>query len=181
MFRDARCVLALHNLAHQGSHPPAAFDGLGVPGEWYGAMEWVDTGAGGAAGGGGGGQGAAGGARRPTINVLKVGGGEQGTSDVHVCGEGRRGGIREAGHHERARGGGRRAQGLGGGRYRTAGRARSGRRAGMAWDDGRRAGGGAVWLGRHSMCFASVVGCHCLVGALLVAEGVAVLWVFPSA
>jgi len=38
---QSRCVLALHNLAHQGSYPSTAFSSLGLGGEWYGAMEWV--------------------------------------------------------------------------------------------------------------------------------------------
>ncbi len=30
----SRVVLGLHNLAHQGSHPPSAFPALGLPGDW---------------------------------------------------------------------------------------------------------------------------------------------------
>ncbi|GLC74455.1 hypothetical protein PLESTF_001514700 [Pleodorina starrii] len=66
VYREARCVLALHNLAHQGAHPPHCFGSLGLPGEWYGALEWVQTpgaGAGGTAGSP---------ERIPTINVLKA-------------------------------------------------------------------------------------------------------------
>jgi hypothetical protein len=31
---ESRCVLALHNLAHQGSFPPSAYGGLGLAGDW---------------------------------------------------------------------------------------------------------------------------------------------------
>ena len=67
-----------HTHTHtQGAHPPRTFNSLGLPGEWYGALEWVDTGDNGAGGGGGGGGGPGGGARRhmqrvPTINIMKV-------------------------------------------------------------------------------------------------------------
>ncbi|EFJ40823.1 hypothetical protein VOLCADRAFT_99305 [Volvox carteri f. nagariensis] len=65
VFKNARCVLALHNLAHQGAHPPNCFSSLGLPPDWYGALEWVLTpGAGGSGGGGH--------ERKPTINILKV-------------------------------------------------------------------------------------------------------------
>ncbi|KXZ41848.1 hypothetical protein GPECTOR_263g678 [Gonium pectorale] len=64
VYRDARCVLALHNLAHQGAHPPHCYVQLGLPAEWYGALEWVDTGS--PAPGGPAGQ------RTPTINILKA-------------------------------------------------------------------------------------------------------------
>ncbi|GFR43741.1 hypothetical protein Agub_g4851, partial [Astrephomene gubernaculifera] len=53
VYGRARCVLGLHNLAHQGSHPPHCFGSLGLPGGWYGALEWVQAGA-------------------PTINILKA-------------------------------------------------------------------------------------------------------------
>lgn len=55
VFADARCTLAIHNLAHQGAHPPACFDSLGVPSEWYGTLDWVDEVS-----------------RDKTMNVLKV-------------------------------------------------------------------------------------------------------------
>ncbi|KAG2499011.1 hypothetical protein HYH03_003197 [Edaphochlamys debaryana] len=62
VFKEARCVLALHNLAHQGAHPPHLYPSLGLPPEWYGALEWVDT---------GGDQEAGAGPTR-TINILKA-------------------------------------------------------------------------------------------------------------
>ncbi|GLI58561.1 hypothetical protein VaNZ11_000308, partial [Volvox africanus] len=66
VFTRARCVLALHNLAHQGAHPPHCFGSLGLPREWYGALEWVQTpGAGGA-------QATGNLDRIPTINILKA-------------------------------------------------------------------------------------------------------------
>ena len=41
VFPDARTVFAIHNMSHQGVEPANTFDGIGVPGEWYGALEWV--------------------------------------------------------------------------------------------------------------------------------------------
>ncbi|GIL71026.1 hypothetical protein Vretifemale_1669 [Volvox reticuliferus] len=66
VFKTARCVLALHNLAHQGAHPPHCFGSLGLPGEWYGALEWIQTPGAGAT------QGAGGPDHIPTINILKA-------------------------------------------------------------------------------------------------------------
>ncbi|GIL46717.1 hypothetical protein Vafri_3634, partial [Volvox africanus] len=66
VFTRARCVLALHNLAHQGAHPPHCFGSLGLPGEWYGALEWVQT------PGAGGTQASGNLDRIPTINILKA-------------------------------------------------------------------------------------------------------------
>lgn len=40
VYKDARSVLAIHNLRHQGVFPPGTFDSLGIPGEWYGALEY---------------------------------------------------------------------------------------------------------------------------------------------
>jgi glycogen synthase len=57
VYDNARCALAIHNLAHQGSFDVARFGELGLSGEdWFGALEWrnpEDT-------------------RRRTINVLKA-------------------------------------------------------------------------------------------------------------
>ncbi|KAG2439232.1 hypothetical protein HXX76_004594 [Chlamydomonas incerta] len=77
VYREARCVLALHNLAHQGAHPPRTFNSLGLPGEWYGALEWVDTGDNGPGGGGSATGSQDGGARHhlqrvSTINIMKA-------------------------------------------------------------------------------------------------------------
>lgn len=41
VFTDARTVFAIHNMSHQGVEPASCFDSIGVPGEWYGALEWV--------------------------------------------------------------------------------------------------------------------------------------------
>ncbi|KAH7292250.1 hypothetical protein KP509_29G059400 [Ceratopteris richardii] len=41
VYKDARCILAIHNLAHQGVEPATTFSKLGIPGDWYGALEWV--------------------------------------------------------------------------------------------------------------------------------------------
>lgn len=40
VYRGARCVVAVHNLVHQGVFSPSSFESLGVPSEWYGALEW---------------------------------------------------------------------------------------------------------------------------------------------
>eukprot|EP00250_Pteridium_aquilinum_P016409 c23091_g1_i1 orf=552-2501(-) len=41
VYKDARCILAIHNLAHQGVEPATTYSKLGLPGDWYGALEWV--------------------------------------------------------------------------------------------------------------------------------------------
>lgn len=41
VYKDARTVLVIHNLAHQGVEPAVTYDNLGLPPEWYGAVEWV--------------------------------------------------------------------------------------------------------------------------------------------
>ncbi|CAI7900549.1 unnamed protein product, partial [Closterium sp. NIES-53] len=41
VYKDARTIIAIHNLAHQGVEAAYTFGSLGVPGEWYGALEWV--------------------------------------------------------------------------------------------------------------------------------------------
>eukprot|EP00884_Botryococcus_braunii_P000866 jgi/Botrbrau1/10780/Bobra.0119s0006.1 len=40
VYLDARSVLAIHNLRHQGVFPPSSFNALGLPGDWYKALEW---------------------------------------------------------------------------------------------------------------------------------------------
>lgn len=40
VYKDARSILAIHNIKHQGVFPPSSFGSLHLPGEWYGAMEW---------------------------------------------------------------------------------------------------------------------------------------------
>eukprot|EP00245_Coleochaete_scutata_P010037 TRINITY_DN344_c0_g1_i1.p1 TRINITY_DN344_c0_g1~~TRINITY_DN344_c0_g1_i1.p1 ORF type:complete len:711 (+),score=138.83 TRINITY_DN344_c0_g1_i1:151-2283(+) len=37
----SRCILAIHNLAHQGVEPGVTYGNLGLPGDWYGALEWI--------------------------------------------------------------------------------------------------------------------------------------------
>lgn len=57
VYPNARSCLAIHNLAHQGSFEANKFHDVGLPGEWYGALEWQspdDR------------------QRRKTINILKV-------------------------------------------------------------------------------------------------------------
>ncbi|WIA30508.1 hypothetical protein OEZ86_000592 [Tetradesmus obliquus] len=58
VYANARCCLAIHNLAHQGSHEASRFADIGLPGEWYGTLEWQDPGDK---------------QRKKTINVLKAG------------------------------------------------------------------------------------------------------------
>ncbi|KAL4204766.1 hypothetical protein AMTRI_Chr01g111450 [Amborella trichopoda] len=41
VYKHARSVLVIHNLAHQGVEPATTFGNLGLPPEWYGALEWV--------------------------------------------------------------------------------------------------------------------------------------------
>eukprot|EP00252_Welwitschia_mirabilis_P007253 TRINITY_DN18476_c0_g1_i1.p1 TRINITY_DN18476_c0_g1~~TRINITY_DN18476_c0_g1_i1.p1 ORF type:complete len:701 (+),score=137.24 TRINITY_DN18476_c0_g1_i1:522-2624(+) len=41
VYRDARAILLIHNLAHQGVEPSTTYGNLGLPSEWYGALEWV--------------------------------------------------------------------------------------------------------------------------------------------
>ena len=40
IYLGARCIMLLHNLAHQGVYPPGTFELLGLPGSWYEALEW---------------------------------------------------------------------------------------------------------------------------------------------
>ncbi|CAL8470831.1 g10373 [Coccomyxa elongata] len=40
VYGSARSVLAIHNLRHQGVFPPKTFAMYGLPGHWYGALEW---------------------------------------------------------------------------------------------------------------------------------------------
>ncbi|KAL2921818.1 Starch synthase 1 chloroplastic/amyloplastic [Bienertia sinuspersici] len=50
VYKDARSILVIHNLSHQvgasfmgdiGVEPAVTYDNLGVPPQWYGALEWV--------------------------------------------------------------------------------------------------------------------------------------------
>ncbi|KAL5719118.1 starch synthase [Ranunculus cassubicifolius] len=41
VYKDARSILVIHNLAHQGVEPATTYENLGLPTEWYGALEWV--------------------------------------------------------------------------------------------------------------------------------------------
>ncbi|XVF53388.1 hypothetical protein PTKIN_Ptkin05aG0095400 [Pterospermum kingtungense] len=41
VYKDARSILVIHNLAHQGVEPAASYKNLGLPSEWCGALEWV--------------------------------------------------------------------------------------------------------------------------------------------
>ncbi|CAI0452455.1 unnamed protein product [Linum tenue] len=41
VYKDARCILVIHNLAHQGVEPAVTYGNLGLSPEWYGALGWV--------------------------------------------------------------------------------------------------------------------------------------------
>ncbi|KAG1335011.1 putative soluble starch synthase 1, chloroplastic/amyloplastic [Cocos nucifera] len=41
VYKDARSILVIHNLAHQGVEAATTYQNLGLPPEWYGALEWV--------------------------------------------------------------------------------------------------------------------------------------------
>ncbi|EPS62751.1 soluble starch synthase 1, chloroplastic/amyloplastic, partial [Genlisea aurea] len=41
VYRDARCAIVIHNIAHQGVEPAATYENFGLPPEWYKALEWV--------------------------------------------------------------------------------------------------------------------------------------------
>ncbi|KAJ4850800.1 Starch synthase 1, chloroplastic/amyloplastic [Turnera subulata] len=41
VYKDARSFCVIHNLAHQGVEPAVTYKNLGLPNEWYGALEWV--------------------------------------------------------------------------------------------------------------------------------------------
>ncbi|GLC42205.1 hypothetical protein PLESTB_000642100 [Pleodorina starrii] len=40
VYRNARCIMAIHNLRHQGVFSPGSFASLDLPGHWYGCLEW---------------------------------------------------------------------------------------------------------------------------------------------
>ncbi|KAL8210904.1 hypothetical protein R6Q57_005341 [Mikania cordata] len=41
IYKDARSIILIHNLAHQGVEPATTYGNLGLPWEWYGALEWI--------------------------------------------------------------------------------------------------------------------------------------------
>ncbi|GLT48244.1 hypothetical protein SLA2020_218800 [Shorea laevis] len=41
VYREARSILVIHNLAHQGVEPAASYKNLGLTPDWYGALGWV--------------------------------------------------------------------------------------------------------------------------------------------
>ncbi|XP_076943488.1 soluble starch synthase 1, chloroplastic/amyloplastic-like [Bidens hawaiensis] len=41
IYKDARSVIVIHNIAHQGVEAASTYCNLGLPWEWYGALEWV--------------------------------------------------------------------------------------------------------------------------------------------
>ncbi|XP_068644166.1 soluble starch synthase 1, chloroplastic/amyloplastic-like [Aristolochia californica] len=41
VYKDARSIVIIHNLAHQGVEPATTYGNLGLPPQWYGALEWV--------------------------------------------------------------------------------------------------------------------------------------------
>ncbi|PNW83927.1 hypothetical protein CHLRE_04g215150v5 [Chlamydomonas reinhardtii] len=40
VYGNARAILAIHNLRHQGVFPPYTYESLGLPPHWYGCLEW---------------------------------------------------------------------------------------------------------------------------------------------
>lgn len=40
VYNGARSVLAIHNLRHQGVFGPSTYESLGLPSEWYSALEY---------------------------------------------------------------------------------------------------------------------------------------------
>ncbi|CAH9059020.1 unnamed protein product [Cuscuta epithymum] len=41
VYKDARSIILIHNLAHQGVEPAGTFKNLGLPSEWYPAVEYI--------------------------------------------------------------------------------------------------------------------------------------------
>ncbi|GFQ06480.1 soluble starch synthase 1 chloroplastic/amyloplastic [Phtheirospermum japonicum] len=41
VYKDARSIIVIHNLAHQGVEPASTYKNLGLPPGWYKALEWV--------------------------------------------------------------------------------------------------------------------------------------------
>ncbi|CAK0737501.1 hypothetical protein CVIRNUC_000923 [Coccomyxa viridis] len=40
VYKDARCIFAIHNLSHQGVDPAATFPNFGLPDTWYDPLSW---------------------------------------------------------------------------------------------------------------------------------------------
>jgi glycogen synthase len=40
VYTNARSIMAIHNLRHQGVYPPGTFQSLGLPDWWYGSVEY---------------------------------------------------------------------------------------------------------------------------------------------
>ncbi|KAM0069267.1 putative starch synthase [Helianthus debilis subsp. tardiflorus] len=41
IYKDARSIIVIHNIAHQGVEAASTYCNLGLPWEWYGALEWI--------------------------------------------------------------------------------------------------------------------------------------------
>ncbi|KAL8550850.1 hypothetical protein ACS0TY_000073 [Phlomoides rotata] len=41
VYKDARSIIVIHNLAHQGVEPAITYRNFGLPAGWYKALEWV--------------------------------------------------------------------------------------------------------------------------------------------
>ncbi|GMH29625.1 hypothetical protein Nepgr_031468 [Nepenthes gracilis] len=41
VYKDSRSILVVHNISHQGVEPAVTYSNLGLPPEWYSALEWV--------------------------------------------------------------------------------------------------------------------------------------------
>lgn len=35
VYKDARCIVAIHNISHQGVDPASSFSSFGLPDDWY--------------------------------------------------------------------------------------------------------------------------------------------------
>lgn len=40
VYKDARCIFAIHNLSHQGVEPADTFANFGLPDDWYDPLSW---------------------------------------------------------------------------------------------------------------------------------------------
>nr|XP_043633783.1 soluble starch synthase 1, chloroplastic/amyloplastic [Erigeron canadensis] len=41
VYKDARSIVVIHNITHQGVEPATTYCNLGLPMDWYGALEWI--------------------------------------------------------------------------------------------------------------------------------------------
>jgi starch synthase len=41
VYKDARCITAIHNMSHQGVEPSAYYGNLGLPSDWWDPLSWA--------------------------------------------------------------------------------------------------------------------------------------------